>query len=82
MIPSNIAILSKGKGIAGPWICEQCGELSQFCDVSAHLNRVFCKNEACGYTRVIDKLHMRIREADGTLWQFDNQGNKTQIRMQ
>lgn len=72
--------LFKSKGIVGPWVCSDCGHLSQFCDIQWGTNRVFCKNESCKSERIIDKKHKRIREPDGTLWQFDDNGRKMQVR--
>lgn len=69
------------KGIAGPWPCEKCGQLSQFADIGPRMNRIFCKNERCRFTRLIDKQASRIIEDDGTVWEFDNLGNKRRIRM-
>lgn len=76
----NINGLYTTKGIVGPWVCSECGQLSQFCDITSRVNRVFCRNEACGYQRIIDKRACYIVENDGTHWKFDNQGNKVQVR--
>lgn len=63
--------------LAGPWKCEKCEELSQYAVIRASINRVFCKN--CDFERIIDKRHMRVIEADGTHWEYDNRGNKRQV---
>ena len=63
----------------GPWPCEKCQELSQFCDVGIKLNRVYCANPNCNFLRIIDKASSRIMEDDGTQWTFDSQGNKTRV---
>lgn len=63
----------------GPWPCERCGELSQFADVRLKYNRIYCKNEACRFERIIDKKEMRIVEDDGTQWRYDREGNKWQV---
>ena len=73
--------LKKGiKGIIGPWPCTECKEVSQYADVGATTNYIFCKNEACGFERIIDKENHIIKENDGTFWAFDDAGNKTQVR--
>lgn len=64
------------KGVVGPWPCDACGKMSQFAEVSKDRNIVFCRNESCGFRRIIDKRRSRIVENDGTIWGFDNQGNK------
>jgi len=63
-------------GITGPWPCDQCGELSQYADVGPVINRIYCVNEACDFTRIVDKHYHRIVENDGTHWQYDGDGNK------
>lgn len=67
-------------GIVGPWPCEKCGQLSQFADMAQHINRIFCRNERCGFMRVVDKRRSLILEDDGSTWQFDGQGNKRRVR--
>jgi hypothetical protein len=64
----------------GPWPCERCGGLSQFCDVGLKLNRVYCMNEGCRFLRIIDKASGRIMEDDGTQWEYNSNGEKTQVR--
>lgn len=64
----------------GPWECEKCKQLSQFCDVGIKLNRVYCMNPNCNFIRIIDKAASRIVEDDGTVWEYDSQGNKTRVR--
>ena len=64
----------------GPWQCEACGELSQFCDVGLKLNRIYCMNEKCSFLRVIDKVRSIIMENDGTVWQFNSAGEKWRVR--
>lgn len=66
--------------LVGPWPCERCGKISQFAVVQAAVNKVFCRNESCRFTRVIDKQRSRIVEADGSVWAFDNAGNKWRVR--
>lgn len=68
------------KGIVGPWQCEKCKELSQFADVQPYINTIFCRNERCRFRRIIDKRRSRIVEDDGSVWYFDNYGNKTLIQ--
>ena len=68
------------KGIVGPWPCEQCGELSQYADIQKRINRIFCQNEDCDFERIIDKHLNRIKENDGTIWEFDGDGNKHRVR--
>lgn len=68
--------------LVGPWLCEQCGKLSQFAVIKTSKNRVFCRNENCGYERLIDKRHARIIEADGTVWAFNASGDKWRVRGQ
>jgi len=70
--------LFRGRGIEGPWPCSECGELTQYADITSRINRIFCRN--CDYTRLIDKRNHRIIENDGTHWTFDDDGNKTQVR--
>lgn len=77
---NDIAGLKTRRGIVGPWLCESCGKESQFCDISGSKNRVFCRNPSCDFTRIIDKKNHRIVENDGSVWSFDNEGNKTRIR--
>ena len=60
----------------GPWPCEACGKLSQYANTSKDKNMIYCRNESCGYRRIVDKRKCRIVENDGTVWGFDNQGNK------
>jgi hypothetical protein len=67
------------RGLKGPWPCEDCGQLSQYTDVSKRINRVFCRNERCRFERIIDKQHGRVIENDGTCWEYDNRGNKRQV---
>lgn len=75
-------ILTKHRDkIIGPWQCDSCGNLSQYAEVTRYLNRIFCRNEACRYTRLIDKRHSRIIENDGTAWAFDQAGNKWRVRL-
>lgn len=74
-------LTSKTTGIVGPWPCEECGQMSQFADITKMVNRVFCKNEKCGFTRIIDKHHHRIIEWDGSCWEFDNTGKKWRVRL-
>jgi hypothetical protein len=69
----------RSKGIVGPWPCEACGQLSQFADIGPRINRIFCRNERCGFQRIIDKAAYRIVENDGTCWEFDNKGRKWQV---
>lgn len=64
----------------GPWPCEKCGNLSQFCDVGIKINRIFCMNENCNFLRIIDKAVSRIVEDDGTVWEYDGEGNKVRVR--
>lgn len=68
--------LTSSQGIVGPWPCSECGELSQYADVQRYMNTIFCKNESCRYRRTIDKRRNRIVENDGSVWWFDNYGNK------
>ena len=68
-------------GIVGPWPCEECGQLSQYADVAKDINRIFCRNERCGFVRLIDKRHSRIIEWDGSVWQFDDTGAKWRVRL-
>ena len=70
------------RGLKGPWPCENCHELSQYADVTKGVNRIFCRNESCGFTRIVDKRHHRTIENDGTCWEYDGTGSKRQIRMQ
>jgi hypothetical protein len=67
-------------GIVGPWPCEACRQLSQFADITSGLNRVFCRNPSCSFERIIDKRRSLIIENDGSVWQFDRDGNKWQVR--
>lgn len=69
------------RGFKGPWPCENCGELSQYADVTKGINRVFCRNPHCDYLRIVDKRHGRVVENDGTVWEYDNYGAKRQVRM-
>lgn len=64
----------------GPWQCEKCGNMSQFCDVGVKLNRVYCMNENCDFLRIIDKAASRIMEDDGTTWQYYPDGSKVRVR--
>lgn len=64
----------------GPWMCERCGNLSQYCDVGIKLNRIYCMNENCDFLRIIDKVQSVIMEADGTVWQFNSDGEKWRVR--
>ena len=57
--------------IDGPWPCEKCGQLSQFAECKSHINRIFCKNERCRFTRIVDKRRCTIVENDGSMWQYD-----------
>ena len=77
----NLHALTSSRGIAGPWPCESCGQLSQYAEVKPQINHVFCRNENCRYERIIDKKHSRIIENDGTVWEFYEDGSKRQIRM-
>lgn len=81
-VPIGNVLGIRSTGIIGPWPCEACGELSQYADVTRKINRVFCKNESCGFTRIIDKGRSVIQESDGTVWRFDTDGNKVQVRRQ
>lgn len=67
------------KGIVGPWPCEKCGNTSQFGDVQPQINVIFCRTPGCTYRRQIDKRRFRIIEDDGSVWGFDNYGNKWPI---
>lgn len=69
------------RGLKGPWPCEACGELSQYADVSKGINRIFCRNPHCDFKRLVDKRHSRVIENDGTVWEFDGNGNKRQVRL-
>lgn len=69
-------------GIIGPWDCSECHQTTQYADIGASINYIFCRNEACRYERIIDKRRNVIRENDGTFWQFDEQSNKVRIRGQ
>lgn len=64
----------------GPWQCERCGNLSQFCDVGIKINRIYCMNENCSFLRIIDKATSTIMEDDGTVWRFYSDGSKERIR--
>lgn len=64
----------------GPWLCEKCQELSQFCDVGIKLNRVYCLNPNCSFLRIIDKASSRIMEDDGTVWEFNPAGERWRVR--
>lgn len=64
----------------GPWVCEKCNQLSQFCDVGVKLNRVYCMNESCDFLRIIDKATKRIMEDDGTVWEYNSRGDKWRVR--
>jgi hypothetical protein len=66
------------KGIVGPFPCDVCKKVAAFADIKRTENIIFCK--ACTFRRVIDKRHARIVENDGSVWQFDNQGNKRRVR--
>ena len=74
--------LFKQHGIVGPWPCSKCGEVSQYTDIGATTNYVFCRNPNCDFERIIDKEHQIIKEDDGTFWRFDGAGNKHRIRAQ
>lgn len=67
--------------IIGPWKCEQCGNLSQYAVATDSRNTIFCRNESCGFKRIVDKREFRIVENDGTVWVYDGHGNKRQVRM-
>lgn len=69
------------RGLKGPWPCEVCHELSQYADVSKGINRIFCRNPVCGFTRIVDKRRARVIENDGTCWEFSSDGTKRQVRM-
>ena len=69
------------RGLKGPWPCENCGQLSQYADVTQGINRIFCRNERCSFERIVDKRHSRIVENDGTCWEFYGDGSKRQVRM-
>ena len=71
--------LHRQSGIEGPWPCSECGELTQYADITRRVNRIFCKNQKCDFTRIIDKANHRIIENDGTHWVFDSDGNKRQV---
>lgn len=74
-------LTSNVKGINGPWLCQECGHLTQYADVQREINIVFCTYHRCDFQRVIDKRHHRIIEPDGTHWRFDpNTGEKHQVR--
>lgn len=64
----------------GPFPCDRCKELSCFAHITLEKNTIFCKNERCGFKRVIDKRNMIIIEDDGSHWQYDNDGHKVRIR--
>lgn len=81
-IPHNLLRVNGSERFVGPWPCEQCGKLSQFAIITASRNRVFCRNESCGFERLIDKRYSRIVEADGSVWAFDAAGNKWRVRGQ
>lgn len=66
----------------GPWPCERCGNLSQFCDVGIKLNRIYCRNDNCKFLRIIDKVASRIVEDDGTVWEYYSDGTKVRVRAQ
>jgi len=68
--------------VVGPWLCSECGQVSQYADVRPERNFIYCRNEACRYQRVIDKTDNVIVENDGTFWRFDSEGNKIRIRAQ
>lgn len=73
-------LTSSVKGIIGPWKCEQCGHITQYADVQKDVNRVFCRFHNCDYWRIIDKVHFRIVENDGTMWEYDpDTSSKRQI---
>lgn len=55
----------------GPWPCEQCKQLSQFAEVRPERTKVYCRNERCRFTRIIDKRNCTIVENDGSIWQYD-----------
>ena len=74
--------LNVARGIIGPWECSECQELTQYVDIKAGRNHIFCRNPNCRYDRIIDKRRNIIRENDGTFWKFDTEGNKTRIRAQ
>ena len=62
----------------GPWPCERCGNLAQYAECRTDINTIFCKY--CGFHRIIDKVHKRIVEDDGTHLIYDNNGNKRRVR--
>lgn len=64
----------------GPWPCERCGQYSQFAECTSDINRIFCRNERCGFKRIVDKKRHRILESDGSLWAYDYLGRKTRIQ--
>lgn len=69
------------KGLVGPWQCEECGEISQVCEITSRRNTIYCLNESCDFKRIIDKWSHIIIENDGTAWSFDEDGAKTRIRL-
>lgn len=70
------------KGEVGPWLCEACGNESQYAEITRSRTVVMCLYENCNYRRMIDKIHKIIQENDGTWWRFDDAGNKTRITAQ
>lgn len=79
-IPHQLLNANGREIYVGPWPCEKCKELSQYAVVTSKKNRVFCRNESCGFNRLIDKRNHIIVEADGTTWAFDGAGNKWRVR--
>lgn len=67
------------RGLKGPWPCEACHEISQYADVKRGINRIFCRNPVCGFTRIIDKRSHRTVENDGTCWEYFGDGSKRQV---
>lgn len=76
----KIPLQNGSEKLVGPWPCEKCGKLSQYAVTTPKRNRVFCRNENCKYERIVDKRRSRIIEDDGSVWAFDNAGNKWRIR--
>jgi hypothetical protein len=68
-----------GKTI-GPWPCSECKKTSQFARIGTETNYIFCRNESCGFERIVDKKNSIIVEPDGSFWKFDEEGNKIRIR--
>jgi hypothetical protein len=60
----------------GPWPCNKCGKLEQCAWQSDDANRIFCRNDLCGYRRTVMKNTDGTRtiiENDGSVWQSDTQ---------